>query len=116
MNRFTDSGRPSRPWRVRQHAASIAVGLLFVAIGAVLRFVVTVGSPRVLHVHDVGVVLMLAGAVGMLLPGSSGGGLRSGWLRTRWISPAESQDYGEALAGADPGVNPDATVGQDDDR
>ena len=115
MNRFTDSGRPSRPWRVRQHAASIAVGLLFVAIGAVLRFVVTVGSPRVLHVHDVGVVLMLAGAVGMLLPGSSGGGLRSGWLRTRWISPAEPRGYGEVPAAADPGVSLDAPALQEDD-
>jgi len=115
MNRFIDSGRRSRPGQGRRHAVSIAVGILLVAIGAVLRFALTVGTPRGLHVHDVGVILMLAGVVGLVLPGSSGGGLRSVWLRTRWISPAEPRGYGEAPAGADPGVSLDAPALQEDD-
>ena len=115
MDKFTDSrGRPW-PGRGPRRARAIAVGVLLAALGAVLRFALTVGTPRGLHVHDVGVILMLAGVVGLVLPGSSGGGLRSVWLRTRWISPAEPRGYGEAPAGADPGVSLDAPALQEDD-
>lgn len=109
MNRFTDSGRRSRPGQGRRHVVGIAAGILLVAIGAILRFALTVGTPRELHVHDVGVVLILAGAAGLLLlPGSSGGGLRSVWLRTRWISPGQTRPYpdttGPAVGRGDDGT------------
>lgn len=105
MNRFTDSSRRSRPGQGRRRAVSTAVGVLLIAVGAILRFAVTAGSPRVLHVHDVGVILILAGVAVMLLPGSSGGGLRSGWLRTRWISPGQAQPYPETAGPAADGFD-----------
>ncbi len=42
-------------------------GIFLIAAGAVLRFAVAAGSPHGLNVHVVGVVLMLAGVLGLLL-------------------------------------------------
>ena len=43
-------------------------GIFLIAAGAVLRFAVAAGSPHGLNVHVVGYVLILAGALGLLLP------------------------------------------------
>jgi hypothetical protein len=42
-------------------------GIFLIAAGAVLRFAVPPGSPHGLNVHVVGVVLILAGILGLLL-------------------------------------------------
>ena len=42
-------------------------GTFLIAAGAVLRFAVAAGSPHGLNVHVVGVVLILAGVLGLLL-------------------------------------------------
>jgi hypothetical protein len=42
-------------------------GITVIAIGAILRFAVAAGSPHGLNPHVVGVVLMLAGALGLVL-------------------------------------------------
>ncbi len=47
---------------------SIAVGIAFIVIGAILTFAVKGGHIGDLDLHAVGVILMLAGVVGMLLP------------------------------------------------
>jgi hypothetical protein len=47
---------------------SIAVGIAFIVVGAILKFAVTGGKIGGLELHAVGVILMLAGVVGMLLP------------------------------------------------
>ena len=44
----------------------IGTSLLLIAVGAVLRFAVTV-STRGFNVHTVGVILMLVGVVGLLI-------------------------------------------------
>jgi hypothetical protein len=46
---------------------SIAGGIALVVVGAILTFALT-GSVRGVDLHIVGVILMLAGAVGLLLP------------------------------------------------
>jgi hypothetical protein len=46
---------------------STGLAITVIAVGAVLRFAVAGGSPHGLNVHVVGVVLILAGVLGLLL-------------------------------------------------
>jgi hypothetical protein len=43
-------------------------GIFLITAGAVLRFALPAGSPHGLNVHIVGVILILAGGLGLLLP------------------------------------------------
>ena len=57
-------------------AMGIGTGIFLIAAGAVLRFAVAAGSSHGLNVHVVGVVLILAGVLGLLLlPLARGGSL-----------------------------------------
>ena len=46
----------------------IAAGIAFIVLGAVLTFALTGGHIGDLDLHAVGVILMLAGTIGILLP------------------------------------------------
>jgi len=46
----------------------IAVGIAFIILGAIFKFAVTGGRIGGLDLHAVGIILMLAGVIGMLLP------------------------------------------------
>src|SRR5579862_2128380 len=46
---------------------STGAAITLIAVGAVLRFALAPGSPHGLNVHVVGVVLILAGALGLVL-------------------------------------------------
>jgi uncharacterized membrane protein YidH (DUF202 family) len=46
---------------------SIGVGITLIAAGAILRFAVATTSTHGLNVHVVGVILILAGVLGLLL-------------------------------------------------
>ena len=59
--------------------------LFLIAVGGVLRFAVPPGSPHGLNVHVVGVVLILAGILGLLL---TRGGLRNLRRLTRSRRPS----------------------------
>jgi Domain of unknown function (DUF6458) len=83
------------------------MGIFLIAAGAILRFAISAGSPRGLNVHIVGIILILAGVLGLLLPASARGRLRAGWPRTRWISPGRAVTYEEPSAGADSGAYDD---------
>jgi hypothetical protein len=58
-----DVRRPADGRRVM----STGVAITLIAVGAILRFALAPGSPHGLNVHVVGVVLILAGALGLLL-------------------------------------------------
>jgi hypothetical protein len=47
---------------------SAGAGITLITVGAVLRFALSPGSPHGLNVHVVGVILVLAGVLGLLLP------------------------------------------------
>ena len=47
---------------------SIAVGIAFIVLGAILTFALKGGHIGDLDLHAVGVILMLAGTIGILLP------------------------------------------------
>jgi len=65
-------------------------GIALIAIGAILRFAVTAGTPHGLNVQAVGVVLMLAGLLGLVLSLLVWGPLRSGRRRDRLRSYDEA--------------------------
>ncbi len=46
---------------------STGAGVTLIAVGAILRFALAPGSPHGLNVHVVGVVLILAGVLGLVL-------------------------------------------------
>jgi hypothetical protein len=45
----------------------IGASLLLIAVGAVLRFAVTVHNPHGFNVHTAGVILIVVGAIGLLV-------------------------------------------------
>jgi hypothetical protein len=45
----------------------IGVSLVLVAVGAVLRFAVTVDNPHGFNIHTAGVILMIVGAIGLIV-------------------------------------------------
>jgi hypothetical protein len=139
MKRFTGPGLRPQVRKGRRRARRTGAGILLITVGAILRFAITVHSTHVLDVHVVGVILMIAGVISLLLPGSARAILPSGWLRTSWVSPGESrgsgepqrpgeaqslgelqgyggpQGYGAGQAGLDTGVALDAPGNSEDD-
>jgi len=81
-------------------------GILLITIGAVLWFALAAGSPHGLNVHSVGVILILAGLVGLLLPPLARGPLKPDRLR-RWVRPGQPDAFDQAPTGVDAGVYDD---------
>jgi hypothetical protein len=52
----------------RPRAFSTGLGLGLIAVGAVLLFAVPSGSPGWINLHVVGVILIIVGVLGLLLP------------------------------------------------
>ena len=99
---------------------STRTGILLITTGAVLRFALAAGSPLWLNLHVVGVILMLAGLFGLLLPPLARGPLRPDRLR-RWVRPGQPEAYDQAPNGVDPGAYDDRPAlvqnhGAPDDR
>jgi hypothetical protein len=59
--------RQGTPTPAGGRAMRSGTGIFLIAAGAVLRFAIASGSPHGLNVHVVGVVLILAGILGLLL-------------------------------------------------
>ena len=47
---------------------SIAVGIVFIVVGAIFKFALTSGKIGGLNLQAVGIILIIAGVLGMLLP------------------------------------------------
>jgi hypothetical protein len=62
-------------------------GILLITVGAILLFALA-GSPHWLNLHIVGVILILAGVLGLLLPPLARGPLKPDRLR-RWVVPSD---------------------------
>lgn len=58
---------PGQPPAARRRVMSTGMVIFLIAAGAILRFAVAPGSPHGLNVHVVGIVLMLAGVLGLLV-------------------------------------------------
>jgi hypothetical protein len=95
VTRLAGPDQPGQPARGARRGMRAGAGIFFITAGAVLRFAFAVGSPPGLNVHIVGVILMLAGVAGLLLPRLARGPLRPGRLR-RWIRPGQPPRLGRA--------------------
>jgi hypothetical protein len=65
MSTLPGGGQPMPGGR---RAMSYGLCIALIVIGAVLRFALTARSPHGLNVHVVGVILILAGVLGLILP------------------------------------------------
>jgi hypothetical protein len=81
-------------------------GIFLITAGAVLRFALAAGSPHGLNLHVAGVILMLAGLLGLLLPPLARGPLKPDRLR-RWVRPSQPDANDQAPTGVEPGVYDD---------
>jgi hypothetical protein len=81
-------------------------GIFLITVGAVLRFALAAGSPHGLNLHIAGVILILAGLLGLLLPPLARGPLKPDRLR-RWVRPGQPDAYDQAPTGVERGVYDD---------
>jgi hypothetical protein len=66
----------------------VGTGLFLIAVGAVLRFAVSVTTSG-FNIHTIGVILMIVGAVGLVISlffWSSWGGVGGGYRRERRVT------------------------------
>jgi hypothetical protein len=88
---LTGRGRPAPVLADGRRALSTGVGLFLIAVGAVLLFAVPAGSSLGINLHVAGIIIIVVGILGLLLPARAQGGRQSGGLR-RWINPSGVDD------------------------
>ena len=77
-------------------------GIFLITAGAILLFALRSGSPHWLNLQVVGVILILAGGLGLLLPRLAQSRRDRDWLR-RWVRPGQPEDLGIQFITADQG-------------
>jgi hypothetical protein len=83
-------------------AMRTGTGIFLITAGAILLFALRSGSPHWLNLQIVGVILILAGGLGMLLPRIARSRRDGGWLR-RWVRPGQTEDLGVPFIAANQG-------------
>jgi hypothetical protein len=106
MNSFTGRGQPGDPPAGARRGMRTGTGIFLISAGAVLRFALAAGSPHGLNLHSAGVILILTGLLGLLLPRLADGPLKPDRLR-RWVRPGQPEAHDQAPTGADAGVSDD---------
>jgi hypothetical protein len=119
MNRTLAPVQPGdergQPQAAKRPAMRTGTGIFLLTAGAVLVFALRSGSPHWLNLHIVGVILILAGGLGMLLPRMARSRPHGDWLH-RWVRPGQPQDRGVTASGTDqrrsglPAQAPDASA------
>ncbi len=104
MNRIIAPGQPGdqrgQPPPAARPAMRTGTGIFLLTAGAIMLFALRSGSPHWLNLQIVGVILILAGGLGLLLPRLARS--RRDWLR-RWVRPGQSEDFGVPFTTADQG-------------
>jgi uncharacterized membrane protein len=70
---------------------SAGMSLFLIAVGGVLLLAVHVGSTFGINLHVVGIIVLVVGVLGLLLPAGARGDPRPDRLR-RWINPSGIDD------------------------
>jgi hypothetical protein len=119
MNKVTQPARPVKPPDAGKRGMRTGTGIFLITAGAIFRFALPAGSPHPLNLHNVGVIMILAGVLGLLLPRLARGLPHPDRLR-RWIRPHQPRAYDEPPTGEDarvrddpPALVQDHTVGDD---
>lgn len=87
-------------------------GIFLITAGAILRFAFQAGSLHGLNVHVVGIILILAGVLGLLLPRLTRAQQHTDRLR-RWVRPNQPKVYDTPPTGAEPSSNDGPALVQD---
>jgi hypothetical protein len=95
-------GQSGQPPPAARPAMRTGTGIFLITVGAVLLFALRSGSPHWLNLQIVGVILILAGGLGMLLPRLARSRRDGGWMR-RWVRPGQQEDLGVPFITADQG-------------
>jgi len=79
-------GKPGRRGRQAggRQTMSVGMGTLLITVGAILLFALTAESPSWLNLRVVGVILILAGVLGLAIPGVA---RARGTRFRRWVVP-----------------------------
>jgi hypothetical protein len=97
MNRLIVPGQPGdevgNPPPATRPAMRTGTGIFLITVGAILLFALRSGSPHWLNLQVVGVILILAGGLGLTLPRLARSRRSGDWLR-RWVRPGQSEDFG----------------------
>jgi hypothetical protein len=116
MNRIIAPGQPGdllrQPPPASRPAMRTGTGIFLITVGAILLFALRSGSPHWLNLQIVGAILILAGALGLLLPRLARSRPDHDWLR-RWVRHGQSEDLGVPFITADQGGD-QAAVAPDD--
>jgi hypothetical protein len=80
---------------------STGMGISFIVVGAILVFALTARSPHWVNLQIVGVILILAGVLGMVLPRLRRSAAYPDML-SRWVLPGQFRKAGTLDAGKDP--------------
>ena len=107
VNRFIVP-RPPRPPAGARPPMRTGTGIFLITTGAIMLFALTSGSLHWLNLHIVGVIFILAGTAGLLLPRLAARPHRDR-LR-RWVRPGQPQASGGAPAGSGISSNGDQPV------
>jgi hypothetical protein len=106
MNRIIAPGQPGdqrgQPPPARRPPMRTGTGIFLLTAGAILLFALRSGSPHWLNLQVVGVILILAGGLGLTLPRLARSRRDGGWLR-RWVRPGQPEDLGVPFITADQG-------------
>jgi hypothetical protein len=81
--------------------------IFLITAGAILRFAVPAGSLHGLNVHVVGIILILAGVLGLVLPQMAHASQHTDRLR-RWVRPNQPRAYDTPPTGTYPSGNDDS--------
>ena len=103
MTRLAGPAQPGQPAPGARRGMRTGTGIFLITTGAILRFALAAGSPHGLNLHIAGVILVLAGLLGLLLPPLARGPLKPDRLR-RWVRPGQPDAYDQAPTGADAGA------------
>jgi hypothetical protein len=106
MNRIIAPVQPGdqrdQPPPARRPAMRTGTGIFLLTVGAILLFALKSGSPHWLNLQVVGVILILAGLLGLLLPRLARSRRDGDWLR-RWVRPGQPENLGVPFITADQG-------------
>ena len=87
MSTLGPRGRPGPGPAARRRALNTGTALSLIAVGAILWFAVTANAVPGLNLHIVGVILLLIGVVGLLLP-MAASGPRTRRSLSPWLRPS----------------------------
>jgi hypothetical protein len=115
MNRIIAPGQPGDPPRqigdpsrqppsAGRPAMRTGTGIFLITSGAILLFALRSGSPHWLNLQVVGIILILTGGLGLLLPRLAQSRRDGDWLR-RWVRPGQPEDLGVPTIRPDQGIS-----------